>query len=160
MKQAAVALVLLAIASWLAYTHVAGLIYYPVVQLRSPEGLTYTAVQDSTNDRQGCGAANDRFLRPLKEQCKQCKVVFARCARTLEGLEAELQDGVPLPYHRVFAPGIRLAIVGSAAPAKITCELIAGGMVQRGLSSAACVYPSTPSRKVSADLAIIPIGRI
>ena len=145
MKQAAVALVLLAIASWLAHTHVAGLIYYPVVQLRSPEGLTYTAVQDSTHERQACGAANERFLGPVKERCKQCKVVFARCERVLEGLELALLDGVPLPHHRVFAPGIRMAIVGSPESAKTTCEYIAGDMVRRGLRSAACVYPSRKS---------------
>ena len=51
-------------------------------------------------------------------------------------------DGVPLPHHRVFGPGIRMAIVGSPEAAKTTCEYIAGDMVRHGLRSAACVYPS------------------
>jgi hypothetical protein len=142
MKQAIIALVLIGIGSWLAHLHVVSQLYYPVVRLSSPEGLTYTAVQDSTNERQACGAANERFLGPVKELCKQCKVAFARCERQLEGLELALLDGVPLPHHRVFAPGIRVAIVGLPESAKTTCEFIAGDMVKRGLRSAACVYPS------------------
>jgi hypothetical protein len=142
MKQATVALVSLAIGAWFAHAHVASQIYHPVVQVRSAEGLTYTAVQASTSDRQACGAANDRFLRPLKETCRQCELQFARCARTLDGLEAALRDDMPLPHYRVFAPGIRLAIVGRRASAKTTCEFIAGDMVRRGLRSAACLYPA------------------
>jgi hypothetical protein len=146
MKQALIALVLIGIGSWLAHLHMASQLYYPVVQLSSPEGLTYTAVQDSTHERQACGAANERFLGPVKERCKQCKVVFARCERVLEGLELALLEGVPLPHHRVFAPGIRMAIVGSPESAKATCEYIAGDMVKRGLRSAVCVYPSGPPK--------------
>ena len=142
MRQAIIALVLIGIGSWLAHLHVVSQLYYPVVQLSSPEGLTYTAVQDATQERQACGAANERFLGPVKGRCKQCKVVFARCERNLEGLELALLDGVPLPHHRVFAPGIRMAIVGSPEAARTTCEYIAGDMVKRGLRSAACVYPS------------------
>jgi hypothetical protein len=141
MKQAIIALVLIGIGSWLAHLHVVSQLYYPVVQVTSP-GLIYTAVQDSTHERQACGAANERFLGPVKEFCRQCKVVFARCERVLEGLELALLDGVPLPHHQVFAPGIRMAIVGSPESAKTTCEYIAGDMVKRGLRSAACVYPS------------------
>src|SRR6267378_6385217 len=88
MKQAIIALVLIGIGSWLAHLHVVSQLYYPVVQLSSPEGLTYTAVQDSTQARQACGAANERFLGPVKERCKQCQVVLARCARNLEGLDS------------------------------------------------------------------------
>ena len=143
MKQVIIAVVLIGIGSWLAHLHVVSQLYYPVVQLSSPEGLTYTAVQDSTQQRQACGAANERFLGPVKNGCKQCQVVLARCERRLEGLELALYDGAPLPHHRVFAPGLRMAIVGPAAPAKTTCEFIAGDMVKRGLRSAACVYPST-----------------
>jgi hypothetical protein len=141
MKQAIIAFVLIGIGSWLAHLHGVSQLYYPVVQVTSLE-LTYTAVQDSTHERQACGAANERFLGPVKEFCKECKVVFARCERVLEGLELALLDGVPLPHHQVFAPGIRMAIVGSPESAKTTCEYIAGDMVKRGLRSAACVYPS------------------
>jgi hypothetical protein len=145
MKQVIIAIVLIGIGSWLAHLHVVSQLYYPVVHLSSPEGLTYTAVQDSTNQRQACGAANERFLAPVKERCKQCQVVVARCERRLEGLELALYDGVPLPQYRVFAPGIRMAIAGPPESAKTTCEYIAGDMAKRGLRSAACVYPSRKS---------------
>jgi hypothetical protein len=141
MKQTIVALVWIAISAWLAHWHAATQVYHPVVQLTSADGLTYTAVQASTSDRQACGAANDRVLRPLKEHCRKCEVHFARCARKLEGLEAALHEDAALPHHRILAPGIRVAIVGRAAPAKRSCELIAGDMLRRGLRSAACVYP-------------------
>src|SRR5439155_430593 len=132
MKQAIIALVLIGIGSWLAHLHVVSQLYYPVVQLSSPEGLTYTAVQDSTQERQACGAANERFLGPVKDRCKRCQVVLARCERRLEGLELALYDGAPLPHHRVFAPGLRMAIVGPPESAKTTCAApagLAGGVV-------------------------------
>ena len=69
------------------------------------EGLTYTTVQDAVAERRACGAANDRFLKPVKELCKQCQVVYARCERKLDGLEAALADGDPVPHYQVFAPG-------------------------------------------------------
>ena len=141
MKQAIIALVLIAVGSWLAHLHVASQTYHPIVRLTSPEGLVYTTVQDEVQERRACGAANDRFLKPIKESCKQCQVVFARCERKLEGLEALLADGAPVPHYQVFAPGLRIAIVGPAPAAKASCEFIAGDMVKRGLRSAACVYP-------------------
>ena len=142
MKQAIIALVLIAVGSWLAHLHVASQTYHPVVRLASPEeGLVYTTVQDEVHERRACGAANDRFLKPIKDVCKQCQVVFARCERKLEGLEEALANGAPVPHYQVFAPGLRIAIAGPAAPAKAACEYIAGDMVKRGQRSAACVYP-------------------
>jgi len=141
MKQAIIALVLIAVGSWLAHLHVASQTYHPVVRLTSSDGLVYTTVQDEVSERRACGAANDRFLKPIKESCKQCQLVFARCERTLEGLEAALADGAALPHYQVFAPGLRIAIVGPAPAAKASCDFIAGDMVKRGLRSAACVYP-------------------
>ena len=82
MKQALIALVLIAVGSWLAHLHVASQTYYPVVRLASPDGLVYTTVQDEVQERRACGAANDRFLKPIKELCKTCQVVFARCSCT------------------------------------------------------------------------------
>ena len=140
-KQGLVALALVAVGSWLAYLHVASQTYHPVVRLASPDGLVYTTVQDEVHERRACGAANDRFLKPIKELCKECQVVFARCERKLEGLEAALADGAPVPHYQVFAPGLRIAIVGPAPAAKASCEFIAGDMVKRGIRSAACVYP-------------------
>ena len=141
MKQAIIALVLIAVGSWLAHLHVASQSYYPVVRLTSPEGLVYTTVQNEVQERRACGAANERFLKPIKETCKQCQVVFARCERKLEGLEAALANGAAVPHYQVFAPGLRIAIVGPAPAAKASCEYIAGDMVNRGQRTAACVYP-------------------
>jgi hypothetical protein len=141
MKQAVIALLLIAVGSWLAHLHVVSQVYHPVVRLSSPEGLTYTTVQDSVQERRACGAANDRFLKPIKDSCKQCQVVYARCERKLEGFEAALADGAAVPYYQVFGPGLRIAIAGPAAPAKASCEFIAGDMVKRGVRSAACIFP-------------------
>jgi hypothetical protein len=141
MKQALIALVFIAIGSWLAHLHVASQLYYPVVRLASPDGVVYTTVQNEVQERRACGAANDRFLKPIKETCKQCQVVFARCDRKLEGLEQALAEGAALPHHQVFAPGLRIAIVGPAAPAKAACDFIARDMVTRGIRAAVCVDP-------------------
>jgi hypothetical protein len=141
MKQALIALVLIAVGSWLAHLHVASQTYYPVVRLASPDGLVYTTVQDEVQERRACGAANDRFLKPIKELCKQCQVVFARCDRKLEGLEAALAGGAATPYYTVSAPTLRIAVDGPAETARATCDFIAGDMVKRGQRSAVCLYP-------------------
>jgi hypothetical protein len=141
MKQALIALLLIAVGSWLAHLHVASQTYYPVVRLTSPDGLGYTTVQDEVQERRACGAANDRFLKPIKELCKTCQVVFARCERKLEGLEAALAGGAAVSHYTVFAPGLRIAIDGPVEAAKASCDFIAGDMVKRGQRSAACLYP-------------------
>ena len=141
MKQAIIALLLIAVGSWLAHLHVVSQEYHPVVRLASPEGLTYTTVQDAVGERRACGAANDRFLKPVKDRCKECQVVYARCERKLEGFEAALADGAAVPHYQVFGPGLRIAIVGPAPAAKASCDFIAGDMVKRGVRSAACIYP-------------------
>ena len=132
---------LIAAGAWLAHLHVASQTYRPIVRLASPDGLTYTTVQDEVSERRACGAANDRFLGPIKELCKQCQVVFARCERRLEGLEAALAEGAAVPHYQVYAPGLRIAIAGPSAAAKASCEYIAADMVKRGQRSAACVDP-------------------
>ena len=142
--QVAVALVLVAIASALAHMHVQSQTYHPVVRLSSPDGLTYTAVQDPVAERRACGAANDRFLGPIKAACKACQVVYARCERKLEGLELALYGGSPLAQHRVVGPGLRMAIDGPADTAKAACEYLADDMVKRGVRAAACVVPGKP----------------
>ena len=141
MKQAILVIVLIGAGAWLAHLHVAAQTYHPVVQVLAPEGLTYTAVQDATSERSACGTANDRFLGPLKAQCKQCQVVYARCARSLEGLELSILEGSPIPHHLVYAPGLRIAIAGPAAMAKASCDFLVGDLVKRGVRNAACVYP-------------------
>src|SRR3954471_16447105 len=139
MKQAILVIVLIVAGAWLAHLHVAAQTYHPVVQVLGPEGLTYTAVQDPTSERSACGAANDRFRGPLKAQCKQCQVLYARCARSLEGLELAIHEGSPIPHHLVYGPGLRIAIAGPAGIAKATCDFLAVDMVRRGARSAVCV---------------------
>ena len=141
MKQAILVIVLILAGAWLAHLHVASQTYHPVVQVLAPEGLTYTAVQDPTSERGACGAANDRFLGPLKAQCKQCQVLYARCARSLEGLELAVLQGAPISQHVVYAPGLRIAIAGPAGTAKASCDFLVSDLVKRGVRDAACVYP-------------------
>ena len=144
-RQVLVAVVLVGVgvaAAWLAHIHVISQRYHPVVRLASPDGLTYIAVQDAKEERQACGAANDRFLRPVKKGCKGCEVVVARCERDLEGVELEVYEGRKMQHHLVSGPGVRMAIQGPEAAAKASCELIASQMVRSGLRAAACVYPA------------------
>jgi hypothetical protein len=141
-RNAAIAAVLIAVSAWLAHLHVESQSYHPVVRLASPDGLIYIAVQDAKHERQDCGAANDRFLAPVREGCKGCKVVVARCERELEGFELAVHEGRRMPYPIVSGPGVRMAIEGPAASAKASCEVIATQMVRSGLRSAACVRPT------------------
>lgn len=133
---------LIAVSAWLAHLHVVSQSYHPVVQLASPDGLVYTAVQDAKHERQACGAANDRFLGPVKQGCKECRVVLARCERELEGFELAVYEGRQISHPVVRGPGVRMAIAGPAATAKASCEQIANQMVRNGLRSAGCIAPS------------------
>jgi hypothetical protein len=135
-----------AISGVLAHMHVAAQIYHPVVQIRSPDGLTFTALQDETSERRTCGDLNDRFIRPIRAHCKQCRVVYARCDRQLTGMEAALASGRALPYHLVFSPGLRLAISGPDAPAKQTCDFIASDLLNHDYRTATCVYPMVAAK--------------
>ena len=147
-REIVVAVVLIAVgvaSAWLAHLHVISQSYHPVVRLASPDGLTYTAVQDAKQERQACGAANDRFLRPVKKGCKNCEVVLARCERQLEGFERTLYEGKDRSHHFVQGPGIRMAIEGPDAAARASCEQIARQMMDSGLKLAACVHPAPAS---------------
>jgi hypothetical protein len=141
-RHAVVAAILIGVSVLLAHLHVVSQSYQPVVQLASPDGLVYTAVQDSKHERQECGAANDRFLAPVKEQCKQCRVVLARCEREVDGGEELALYERRQVAHVVTGPGVRLTITGPDATAKASCEQIASQMVRSGLRSAACVHPA------------------
>ncbi len=141
-RNAAIAVALIAVSAWLAHLLVESQSYHPVVRLASPDGLIYIAVQDAKHERQDCGAANDRFLAPVREGCKGCKVVVARCERELEGFELAVHEGRSMPHPVVSGPGVRMAIEGPAASAKASCEVIATQMVRSGLRSAACVRPT------------------
>jgi hypothetical protein len=147
LKQAIIALVLIGIGSWLAHLYVVSQLYHPVVRVNTPEGISYVAVLDATNERQTCGLANESFLRPVKQGCKQCEVAYARCERNLGGLELDLYEGRARLYHRVYAPGVRVAVLGPAATAKVNCEFLAADMMKRGLPSAACIKPGPDAPK-------------
>jgi hypothetical protein len=133
------------VSAWLAHLHVVSQSYHPVVRLASPDGLIYTAVQDAKHERQECGAANDRFLAPVKENCKDCQVVIARCERQLEGLELDIYERKQLVQYLVQGPGVRMAIAGPQREAQASCEQIARQLVRNGLRRAACVQPITTS---------------
>ena len=97
MKQALIALLLIAVGSWLAHLHVASQTYYPVVRLTSPDGLVYTTVQDEVQERRACGAANDRFLKPIKD-----RTAGRACPQPVHSRLMRL---------RLRPPAVRLAVV-------------------------------------------------
>jgi len=132
---------LLAIGSVLAYYCVRALSYYPTLRVEMPDGYAFTVVQDRRRDRSECGAANARFLAPLASICKNCKLVYARCLRKLEGVELTLVTEDPPPLYVVHAPRLRMAVSGPPANLQAVCDDIAVGLVKSGLQSAACAYP-------------------
>lgn len=144
MRQALIAIALIAAAAVVAHYHVAAQRYFPIVHISSPDGLSYLAVMDPTPERQACGASNDRYLEPIKQLCKDCRIDYARCERGLEGLAAQIHDGKPLPYPEIDAPGFRMAVVGDANAAQKACAFIAEGMVKQGVRAAACVRANRP----------------
>ncbi|MDA1118301.1 MAG: hypothetical protein O2979_09920 [Proteobacteria bacterium] len=146
MQQALVILALLALGAVLAQYHVANQSYFPVTKLASADGYTFHMVQDRTAERSDCGKANDRFLAPLKQACRYCEVVYARCERELHGLELALLMGDPVPMHVVVAPGLRLAIEGPEKSVRRDCEYIANDLVKGGAAAASCVFPGTLRR--------------
>ena len=125
-------------ASFVAHMHVVAQTYYPTVRVEAPEGLTYVVVQDERAERRDCGAANERFLERIKQGCKDCKILVARCTRTLEeALERDVYQ--TMKYATVIAPGIRMAVVGPQPLANTNCMLIAEAAKKQGVSPATCV---------------------
>jgi len=145
-KKALFLLVLLAAGAVLAHYHVRNQHYYPVTRLASSDGYSFLMVQDRVDTRDACGAANDRFVAPLKAGCPQCRVVFARCERELRGLELQLLMGEPVDTHVVVAPRLRMAMEGPAATLRRDCENMAAVIVKSGARSARCAYPGTTRR--------------
>src|SRR5258706_10802846 len=105
------ALASLAAASLAGYAYLQSLVYYPVVRVDLPDGLSVTAVLRETKEPQACARINERFLAPFRK-CEGCKVVFVRCDRNLAGLELALRDGTPVAYHTVVGASGRVAIQG------------------------------------------------
>ena len=142
-QKALVATVLLVAAGVLAHLHVAAQVYHPVVRMSSPDGVVLTALQDETQDRRKCGEANERFIEPMRAHCKECKVLYARCARELGDAETRLLTNRPLPFPVMLSPGLRLGIEGPAAAARASCEFIAAELGKRGFRGAVCIPPTT-----------------
>jgi len=146
MKKALFLLVLLGAGALLASYHVANQHYYPVTRLASSDGYTFHLVQDRVNTRAKCGKANDLFLGTLKTRCTQCRIVYARCERELQGLELALLLGEPLPLHVVVAGRFRMALEGPEKTVRRDCEDMVALIVRAGAPSAACAYPGTMRR--------------
>jgi len=127
-------------ASFVAHMHVVAQTYYPTLRVQSPEGLTDVLVQDERSERRDCGAANDRFLERIKQGCKDCKILAARCSRTLEDpIEREVYERSEVKYAVVVAPGLRMAVLGPQPLADTSCMQIAAEAHRQGAKPAACL---------------------
>ena len=127
-------------ASFIAHLHVVAQTYYPTVRIETPEGLTYVIVQDEKAERRDCGAANDIFVGRIREGCKDCKILAARCTRTLEeNLEREVYQTTAVKYSTIVAPGMRMAILGAQPLADTSCAQIAAAARIQGARPVNCV---------------------
>ena len=142
-RKAIVALVLVAIASVAAHLYVQSQVYYPVVRVDLTDTLSIAAVLPETKERKACGLANDLFLAPFKQQCKDCKITRARCERQLEGVELAMHDGLPVPHPMVVAREARIAVIGPDQKARAGCQYIAANLVASGIKTAVCAQPQT-----------------
>src|SRR5260221_13581389 len=93
-----VAFALIALASTAGYYYPRTLVFYPVVRLDLPDGLSIIAVLPQTGEREACERASDHFVTPFRRTCKDCKVAIAHCERQLDGLELAMHDGLPVPH--------------------------------------------------------------
>jgi len=129
-------------ASFVAHMHVVAQSYYPTIRVEAPEGLTYVVVQDERAERSECGAANERFLERIKHGCKDCKILVARCTRTLEeALERDVYQ--TMKYATVIAPGMRMAVLGPQPLAERSCMLIAEAAKKQGATPTTCMRAAT-----------------
>ena len=135
------AIAFVAIASVAAYLYLQSQVYYPVVGLALTDGLSITAVLPQTKERKACDLANERFIVPFTQSCKECKVSMARCERELGGLELAMRDRAPVPYPMVVAGEARLAVMGPPEKAKAGCKVLAANIAAGGVKDAACVQP-------------------
>src|SRR5260221_11142162 len=98
-----IALALIGIASVVAHLYVQSQVYYPVVHLMLPDGLSIAAVLPETKERKACGAANGRFVTPFKQSCKDCKAATAPCDLHIAGLTLRRHDSTPGAHPMVIA---------------------------------------------------------
>src|SRR5690349_13518701 len=134
-----IGVVLAAAAGFVAHMHVVAQTYFPSLRVQAPEGLMYVVGQDERAERRDCGEANERFLARIKQGCKECRILAARCTRELEEpLERDLYKATPVKHATVVAPGMRMAIVGPQPLADKSCELIAQEAQKQGATPTAC----------------------
>jgi hypothetical protein len=143
-KGATLALAGIVAASVAAYVYLQSEIYFPVVRLDLPDGLSIAALLPQAKDRKACGAASDRFVAPFKQTCKDCKITVARCERHLEGLELAMREGTPIAHPIVVAREVRLAVLGPLEKAKAGCQFLATSIASRGERTAVCIQPAAP----------------
>lgn len=141
-KKTLLAVVLLAAGLALAQLYVEAVAYYAVVKVSAPGGIEFTIVHDAVGSRRICGATNREFIVPIKAQCKQCKVVYARCELELKGAELAILRRQPLPFHTVSASNMRLLVTGPPKAAKRACEALAVNVLKNGVQTATCLPPS------------------
>src|SRR5438445_13157940 len=146
-RKVIITVVVVGVASLVAHMYVQSQVYYPVVRLDLPDGLSITAVLPETKERKACGTANDRFVGPFKQTCKDCKIAMARCERHLEGLELAMREGVPVPHPMVVARELRMAVMGPPEAAKASCQIVAADMVAKGMRTAVCIPAQLPPQK-------------
>jgi hypothetical protein len=146
-KRVIIGVVVVGIASAVAHLYVQSQVYYPVVRLHLPDGLSITAVLPETKERKACGMANDRFVAPFKQTCKDCKIAMARCERQLEGLELAMREGTPVAHPMVVARELRMAVMGPPEAAKAGCQIVAADMVAKGMRTAVCIPGQPPTPK-------------
>ena len=141
-KKTLLAMVLLGAGLALAQLYVEAVAYYPVVKVSAPGGIEFTIVHDAIGSRRVCGATNREFINPIRSECKQCKVVYARCELELKGAELALIRRQALPFHTVAASNMRLLVTGPAKAAKRACEALAVNVLKNGVQTATCLGPS------------------
>jgi len=138
MRRLALVAVLIACGAAVANLHVGRQSYPPVIRVASPDVLIYTALFEPRPDWQACAEASRRFLDPVKERCVACEVVFARCERVSDDLEATRD-----PREQwVAGPGMSITISGPDAAARRSCHLIALDVMRRGAGAASCMHPA------------------
>jgi hypothetical protein len=151
-KKSLLIVALLAIGSVLAHLYVKSQVYHPVVHVLFPDGLSIAAVLPETKERKACGAANDGFLQPFRQQCKDCKITMARCERELQGLELALRQGTPLPYPTVVDRQTRVAFMGPIEAAKAQCQATAVHLKSKGSGTAVCLLARSAPGKSEVTL--------
>ena len=144
-KAILVTAMVLVLGGLIAQLHVAAQTYHPVVQVESAEGLRYTAILAAVDRSRACAAASHEFLEPLKADCPACRIVYARCTRDLDELDAGMATPAAQASWLVEMPGVSIAIDGASEKARRTCQLMASDVAKRGVPAARCVAAGSPA---------------